>query len=238
MIEWFKKFKHHWKVLLGDRAFLISLFVGFTLLMFAYAANLFASTYNDARVYVSVGDLLLDNIDTYNMTFSFTWIMYFIIVMIFVYPIFFEPQLVPFAFKTFAMLMFLRSGCILLTNIGPPEGFYYNNAPVGGDVLADMMFRNDLFFSGHTTYPFLAFLLYKNCSWRWFYLAGSILEGVTVLLMHIHYSIDVVAAFFFAFGIYSLSDRIFNKLNIRFRDRIKLYGWEALQKLKKLRNNS
>ncbi|MEK7673396.1 MAG: phosphatase PAP2-related protein [Patescibacteria group bacterium] len=220
-MTWFKKFRHHWGILLKDKAFLISLFVGFGLLVAAYASNVLASTYNDVGVYNSVGDLLLDNIRTYNLRFSYTWIMYFIITMIFVYPIFFEPEIVPFSFKTFAMLMFLRSACILMTNLGPPEGFFYADMPISFDVLPDLVFRNDLFFSGHTAYPFLAFLIYKNCSWRWFFLLGSILEGATVLLMHIHYSIDVFAAFFFAFGIYSISSRIFSRLNVRFTDRIK-----------------
>ena len=238
MKEWFQKFGHHWKVLLCDHAFKVSLFVGVCLLMGAYLVNYYASTYNDVSEYLSVGDLILDNIPTYNMEFFFTWFMYFMMVMLFVYPIFFEPEIVPFALKTFSLLIYFRAGFILLTNIGPPDGFYYDGTQVGGNFIADLMFRNDLFFSGHTAYPFLAFLIFKNTRLRWFFLVGAIIEGITVLMMHVHYSIDVFAAFFIVFGVYSASEAIFKKLNSRFREKLEKYGWVAWKKMKVLAHGS
>lgn len=232
--ENFLKFIHHWKVLLSDHTFKVSFFVGFCLLMAAYVANYFASSFSDTQAYVSVGDLILDKIPTYNMEFFFTWFMYFLMALTFVYPVFFKPEIVPFALKTFALLIMVRSGFILLTNIGPPVGFFYEGAKVGGQVVSDLLFRNDLFFSGHTAYPYLSFLLYRQTKLRWFFLFGSIVEAMTVLLMHVHYSIDVFAAFFIAYGVYMASNALFNKLNSRFRTRIRLYGWNALQRIKRI----
>lgn len=234
--EGFKKFWHHWRVLLKDPAYRISLLVGLGLLIGAYIVNFFASTYNDQRSYLSVGDLILDNLPVINMHFFYVWVMYGLMVAIFAYPIFFKPEIAPFCLKTFSVLIFLRSGFILLTNIGPPVGFYYEGVKVGYTVLSDLLFRNDLFFSGHTAYPFLAFLIFKETKYlRWILLASSFLMGITVLAMHIHYSIDVFAAFFITYGTYAISDKIFNRLNIRFRTRIRLHGWAAMQRLKKLR---
>ena len=235
--ETFGRFAHHWKVLLSDHAFKVSLFVGVCFLTSSYVVDYLASVYSDAQKYISVGDLILDNIPTFNLEFSFTWVMYALMVLIFVYPIFFKPEIVPFTLKTFALLIMFRAGFILLTNLGPPVGFFYDNVAVGGNVISDLIFRNDLFFSGHTSYPFLGFLIYKHTRLRWILLAGSILEGITVLLMHVHYSIDVFAAFFITYGTYALSDRIFNKLNLRFRTSIKMYGWNALKRLKKFKKN-
>ena len=57
-----------------------------------------------------------------------------------------------------------------------------------------------------------------------------------MLLMHVHYSIDVFAAFFIAYGVYAFSDKVFNNLNIRFNRKIRVHGWKALQeKLKGMR---
>ena len=229
------RFWHHWKVLLKDRAYFASLVIGLALLIGAYIVNFWASTYNDSQVYISVGDLIIDNIPVINMHFFFTWVMYGLMVGIFAYPILFKPEIAPFCMKTFAVLIFLRCGFILLTNIGPPVDFYYGSAHVGGNVLADFLFKNDLFFSGHTAYPFLAFLLFKETKiLKWIFLVGSILMAVTVLLMHVHYSIDVFAAFFIAHGTYVVSDKIFNRQNVRFSTRIRIHGWAALKKLREL----
>src|SRR3989338_5613172 len=131
--ETFGRFAHHWKVLLSDHAFKVSLFVGVCFLTSSYVVDYLASVYSDAQKYISVGDLILDNIPTFNLEFSFTWVMYALMVLIFVYPIFFKPEIVPFTLKTFALLIMFRAGFILLTNLGPPVGFFYDNVAVGGN---------------------------------------------------------------------------------------------------------
>lgn len=234
--EYLNKFLYHWKVLLSDNTFKVSLYIGVILLTSAYVLDFVATVYNDSQSYISVGDLILDEIPTLNLEISFTWGMYIILFLLFFYPIVFKPEIVPFALKTYALLMFIRAGFILLTNVGPPEGFFYDGVEVGGNVIADLFFRNDLFFSGHTAYPFIGFLIFRDSWMKWVFLAGSILEGFTVLVMHIHYSIDVFAAFFIAYGTYRLSRAIFKPLTMRFASTIKLYGWDALQNLKKLKD--
>lgn len=233
--DFFAKFKHHWVVLFKDRAFRISFFVGLFLIITSHISDDFVGRYNDTQTYLSVGDLILDNIPTYNLEFLYTWGIYALIFLVYFYAIFIKPEIVPFTMKTFAMLMFLRSGFILMTNIGPPaDSFYLGADNIGGYAISNFLFKNDLFFSGHTAHPFLAFLIFKDTKLRWVFFVGSIVMGITVLLMHIHYSIDVFAAFFIAYGTYAFSDKVFNRLNIRFRNKIKLYGWDVLQK--RLRN--
>lgn len=230
--EAFHKLVHHWKILLTDRAYLISLIIGIGLIVFAYFLNFWASAYNDSKTYLSVGDLILDQLPVVNLNFLFLWGIWGLILLMFVYPVFFKPEIIPFGLKTFSILIYLRCGFILLTNVGPPEGFYFNGGLVGGNFLADFMFKNDLFFSGHTAYPFLAFLVFRDHWIRWIFLVSSFVMAATVLLMHVHYSIDVFAAFFITFATYEISDRIFNRLNLRFSNRLKLLGWDAIQKIK------
>lgn len=56
----------------------------------------------------------------------------------------------------------------------------------------------DLFFSGHVAILVLLVLYSENKKWRWFYSLMSVLVGITVVLQKVHFSIDVVAAPFFA----------------------------------------
>lgn len=237
--EYFSKLVHHWKVLLRDRTYFISLVIGIIVIFGALIVSIWVSAYKDATFYAPVGDLILEQIPTMNLEFLFTWGFYSIIAMICAYPLFKKPELAPFTLKTFGILLLVRSAFIMLTHVGPPEGFFYQDQLLlNGAIESTAVFRfsNDLFFSGHTSTPFLAFLLFRKTRFRWAMLFGSFLMGATVLLMKVHYSIDVFAAFFIAYGVYAFSDRVFNNLNIRFNRKIKIHGWKALQeKLKGMR---
>lgn len=229
--EYFLKISHHWKILIRDRAYKLSLLTGILVFAAGFFVNYYFSLYHDNFIYASVGDSILNVLPTYDLEFLFIDGFYVIIFLLFAYPILVRPELAPFMLKTFGLLMLLRSGFIVLTHVGPPEGFFYGvTEDVYGGPLKRFIFRNDLFFSGHTSIPFLGFLLLRGEKFRWFFFASSIVMGATVLLMHVHYSIDVFSAFFIAHGIYVLSDRIFNDLNLRFARKIKIHGWKALQK--------
>jgi membrane-associated phospholipid phosphatase len=71
---------------------------------------------------------------------------------------------------------------------------------------------HDLFFSGHVGLTFLmALLLWDTPKLRYIYLAISAVFAVVVLLGHLHYSIDVLGAYFITYSVYMLSMRIFKK---------------------------
>lgn len=229
--NFFLKTTHHWKLLLKDRAFKLSLLAGVFVFAFGNYINYVASVLKDSSYYEPAGDLILDKIPTYDLEFLFTYGIYFIVFLTVLYPLFFKPEDSPFMLKTYGLLFLVRAAFISMTQIGPPAGFLYaNGIEIATGPLRELMFQNDLFFSGHTAVPFMSFLLLKDTKFRWFMFFGSLVMGATVLLMHVHYSIDVFAAFFITYGIYAFSDTIFNKLNVRFRRRVKMYGWDSWRK--------
>ncbi len=110
----------------------------------------------------------------------------------------------PFAAKALACLILLRSATINLTNLGMPEGIVPINST--------MTFGGDLFFSGHVANTFLLGLIFwKIKSLRYFFIAMSAVFAVSAVLGHYHYTIDVIAAPFFAYGIFSICRYIFKK---------------------------
>ncbi|MFH1284222.1 MAG: phosphatase PAP2-related protein [Candidatus Peregrinibacteria bacterium] len=232
--EYLSKIVMNWRVLLKDRTYVISLLVGALVIIGAYFFSYFVSVYHEslAASYISVGDFILDSIPTYNLAFLDIWGFIMVLTAIFAYVVFYRPEKAPFAMKTFGILIIVRACFITLTNVGPPQGaLLLEDIFVGTETFKKLFFENDLFFSGHTAIPFLAFLIFKDSKiFKWLMLAASVLMAVTVLLMHVHYSIDVFAAVFIAHGVYSLSNKIFNDLNVRFKKRIELYGWGSLQR--------
>ena len=57
----------------------------------------------------------------------------------------------------------------------------------------------DLFFSGHTATIFLFAFSFRKKRTKYLFMTGAITVGVLVVLQHVHYSIDVIAAPVFAF---------------------------------------
>jgi membrane-associated phospholipid phosphatase len=82
----------------------------------------------------------------------------------------------------------------------------------GNELMSTFNVGSDFFFSGHTGLPFLiALIFWDNRLIRYISLSASILFGVSVLLGHLHYSIDVFAAFFITYSIFAIARRFFAK---------------------------
>ncbi|MBI5413335.1 hypothetical protein HZA42_03250 [Candidatus Peregrinibacteria bacterium] len=214
-----KTWIHQWKELLNERNFRISLYVGIGLLLLAMVINYQAVLYTSNVPVLSVGDLILDNIPTKDLLFMYTYGIFIVVGITALYPFIFRPNLVPFTMKTIAAFIMIRAFFISLTHIGAPENFFRLPQMDDQPGLFKLFYLNDLFFSGHTGFPFLSALLFwENKILRYFLIAMSVAQANTVLFMHVHYSIDVFSAYFITYTIYTVSDKIFNKLNFSFRE--------------------
>jgi len=75
-----------------------------------------------------------------------------------------------------------------------------------------------MFFSGHTAMPFLGFYLFRHSWLRYVYLVGAVVMGIVVLAMHLHYSVDVFAAFFMTYCSYQMGTVLLRTLDPTFRE--------------------
>ena len=121
-----------------------------------------------------------------------------------------DPSRAHYYMGVFGILGILRGFFITFTYLGLPFGAIIPDYP---GQLSMMFFSNDLFFSGHTAVPFLGFLLFRKEKIGLFFLVSTIVLASTILLGHLHYSIDVFAAFFITYGSYKLSNWFFKKIN-------------------------
>lgn len=203
MMTLLKEYKH----LFSRRDFLISLVASFVFLMVSFVINWYAGVYATANASNSVTDIVLSNVRTFDVDGIFVFgTIFFWAFMIFLGLK--DPKTVPFLFASVALFVVVRSLFISLTHIGP----FPTQIVVDSNVIDKFSFGGDLFFSGHTGLPYLmALVFWKNTLLRAFFILSSVSFGIIVLLAHLHYSIDVLSAFFITYTIYHMAERLFKK---------------------------
>lgn len=198
-----------YKPYLRDKKFLFSVGEGFLFLITAVVVTFFAIVYATERASGPVTDAILSNIPVFDVDgiFIFGPVLFWVIILI--HLLVFEPKKLPFTLKSVALFLIIRSFFISLTHIGPfPIHMQIDMSGIWGVFTSG----SDLFFSSHTGLPFLmALLFWDNKYLRWFCFAASIFFGAIVLIAHLHYSIDVFAAFFITYAIFRISERLFPK---------------------------
>ncbi|MCX6793274.1 MAG: phosphatase PAP2-related protein [Candidatus Falkowbacteria bacterium] len=196
------------KVYWLKKSFIFNVALSIVFLIIAFFINHYANSYvaNNASNYVT--DIILDNIPVIDVHLIFSeGAILFIIALIAIFS--YEPKHLPFAVKSIAVFILVRSFFMVLTHLAPPLGEIYINP---GDLISQISSGNDLFFSAHTGLPFLmAFIFWEQKKLRYFFFSCSLVGGIAVLLGHLHYSIDVFSATFIAFGIFHICKNIFPK---------------------------
>lgn len=189
-----------------NKARVLSLIQGLIFLSIAIVIQNVANEFVSKVEGVPVGDLILSNIPTIN-TDIFIVQGALVLTAFVVGLLILKPRYLLFTIKAFALFIIVRSFFISLTHLGvDPHQIVFNPDRIGFG-LYELLFnaKGDYFFSGHTGVPFLmASIFWKEKKLRYFFLALSVVLGVSVLLGHVHYSIDVFAAPFMTYGIYTL----------------------------------
>ena len=153
------------------------------------------------------GVVLNDPILSLYNPIDLTWLIFaliYISLIFFLFSIVKEPNKVMIALQAYGLMVVFRLIAMYLTPFEAPETLLLLNDPFvqlfgEGDILT-----KDLFFSGHTGTLFLLFLLAESKTLKVIFLSATILVGLAVLLQHVHYTIDVFVAPFFAFASYTI----------------------------------
>jgi membrane-associated phospholipid phosphatase len=198
------KHKDFW----SNRQFFLSMFVGLALLILSLILNYYAGNYATQEASNSVTDIILNNIPVYNVSFIFIYgvsLFFLFLVLILLN----KPKRLPFVLKASSIFVIVRSFFIMMTHIGPfPQQISFT----ANRLLESITFGGDLFFSGHTGIPFLmALIFWQNKKLRYIFLTTSVIFAVSVLLGHLHYTIDVFAAYFITYTIFVIAKTYFKK---------------------------
>ena len=198
--------KKDWKALWENKTYLFSwIFLLFLVLVTLKLACIFLA-YNESRISgVQLNDIVLQYLpvsDVSTPLFAITWVCVLTCLPVALR----TPKKSMIVFISILLMAVARSLTLYLVPLQPPidiiplrdtflEGSFYDNK---------VMVR-DLFFSGHTANLALIFFLIEI---KWIKLIVGICTLIVAFLLlkqHVHYTVDVVAAPFFAYAAYRVA---------------------------------
>lgn len=190
------KWRYYASLLEGLLLFVVSVFV-----------THLSSRYAEIKASNHVEDIILSNTPVFDFEIIFVhgaiMLTLFVVVLCF-----FFRKTAPFLIKTVSLFIIIRALFVSLTHLGP----YPTKLSLESSMLDFITTGNDLFFSGHTGLPFLiALIFWRHIYLRTLFLVSSVVFGIIVLLSHLHYSIDVFAAFFITYSIYHIAIKLFHR---------------------------
>ncbi len=218
MIKIIGKHKSIW----SQKKFVLSTVLGLLFFLASLAFNYVANNYAFEVSSNAVSDILLDNLPIVNTEILFVEGSLAFVVLILLLMMR-EPKIIPYVLKSTALFVIIRAIFVTLTHLGPfPQQITIHST---SEIFHTLIYSSgaDLFFSGHTGLPFLfALMFWRKYYLRIIFLISSFVAAVSVLLGHMHYSIDVAAAFFITYGIFQMTLKFFREDH-----RFFLHGAEA-----------
>lgn len=188
-----------------------SLYLGILLLSLSLVLHVQAGYYSARSAELSsfVGDIFLDNLPPLDIDFLVIqgalifWVIAIVLLLA-------RPQYVLFGLKAIALFIIFRSFFVSLTHIGIYPEHIPLDTGAGVRLYSLFTFQGNYFFSGHTGLPFLlALIFWQERPWRRFFLISTVVFGISVLMAHVHYSIDVFSAPFITYTIFVLCQKLF-----------------------------
>jgi hypothetical protein len=168
-------------------------------------------TYIQERNGKVLQDVLLNALPAFDLSLWIFSILYIFILLGIGYLLTLPEQLL-LGLQVFFWVTVFRFTCLFLIPLHAPDGLVKLDDPF----LAHLFYRgtiitNDLFFSGHTSIVCVFAFVIQKPVLRFITVAVTAFIGVMLLIQHIHYTIDVLAAPVFTWLSFKLSQAILKR---------------------------
>ncbi len=166
--------------------------------------------YVETRNGVVLPDPILNLFNPIDLTWL-TFALIYVSLIVGITTLFPEPEKLVFALQLYVFMVIIRIVAMYLLPLNPPAQMILLKDPFVELFGTGKTLTKDLFFSGHTATLFILFLVSQKKTIRYIFLISLIIVAVSVLLQHVHYTIDVFAALFFTYACYELLIKMRNK---------------------------
>ncbi len=203
-----------WKDYFKNSVFKIEFTITITLLLFSLIFLTKFLNWIELRNGVTLNDPLLSNFNPVNLS----WLIFLLIYLSLLAGIinFIKtPDVLLLAVQSYIILVIIRILMMYLMPLNPPAKMILLVDPLVKYLGTGKNLTKDLFFSGHTATLFLLFLITNKKYLKIVFLISTIIVAACLLLQHVHYSIDVASAFFFAYTSYKIAGYFRSKITAR-----------------------
>jgi membrane-associated phospholipid phosphatase len=106
-----------------------------------------------------------------------------------------KPELFLLLVASYSVMTLIRMCCLFILPLEPPSGII----PLRDILLQNSFYSGrenlrDLFFSGHTAALLLFAFSFRDLKLKIIFISGAILVGLLLMIQHVHFSMDVLAA--------------------------------------------
>jgi hypothetical protein len=218
--QFFGEIKISWKPLWSSKVFRIHLLLTAVIVaVISHYCTLYISIWETRK-----GTRLLDPLLNHLVPHDFSTLIFCLVHSAFFISVFLNlavPKELLKGLQAFSLLLLVRTISIYLVPLEAPTGMIYLQDPITALLLNNVnVVTKDLFFSGHISSMCL-FIYFSQKKWWKTYMTfiTPVLAGL-ILWQHVHYTVDIIAAPFFAF----ISCKLIDLLNERWE-----YGIDKIE---------
>jgi len=198
-----------WVDTLKDDSFKVKLYIGIGLLVTVLISFPFFFQHIELREGTVLNDAVLDYLSPRDASIPIFTIIWTMTALFFVRSVQSPTLFLTFMYG-FILLSASRFVTISLVALDPPHGLIPLVDPISNSFYGKSFVTKDLFYSGHTSAQCLFFLCFRRKLDRLIALFCTIAVGFLVLVQHVHYTIDVIAAPVFTIICYYIAKKIVN----------------------------
>lgn len=197
----------NWKEFLKVKRYQVEFIITLLLLSIILTALTNFLNFVEARHGVVLPDPVLNFFNPIDLTWL-TFALIYISIVVGIATLAKDPTRLLFTIQLYILMVAVRILAMYLLPLDPPAKIIILKDPLVEFFGTGQTLTKDLFFSGHTATLFILFLTSEKKTIKQIFLISTILVAFSVLLQHVHYTIDVVAAPFFTYACYKLLKKI------------------------------
>jgi len=195
------KLQNAWKLAWASFEFRRKLIAGVILILIILAVFPFFFGIIEKKQGFALNDLLLERLPAHDVS----WLIFFTIWVVgalLIWRAVKKPEIFLNFLWSYVLLCLTRMITISLVPLEPPLQLIPLVDPMSSLYYGTRFITKDLFFSGHTATVFLMFLCLEGNKDKAFALCATILTAMLLMIQHVHYTVDILAAPLFTYFIY------------------------------------